>query len=275
MVSRKIFTEPLPKNLSPPSSGVSTVYETGNSMEVITVQSPQGNLSNYRRISGNAYVDTSTGKLKSYHPRNRSTEDYAQFNRSFTELRRTILTNFAGSRAELHVTLTISPELDADLASAHRFFRSYWKRLHYHYPTCEYVAIAEPHQTGRFHFHLLLLNVSGESLFIPNEEIQQLWRVGFTKAIRIDDVDRLASYFCSAEKRKRWATFYHPGQRLFRCSKGIARPSKMKMTREEVDAYVQREGYRRVSGYSCAIRQETGDGTERTLNVIVHERFRR
>lgn len=275
MAIRKTFAEPLPKNLSPPASGICTVIEAGNTMEVVTVQNPQGNLANYRRISGSSYVDDSTGELKHYTPRKHNSGDYHLFKRSYDELRRTILTNFTGSSSELYITLTVDSKFSADLTSLHEYFRSFWKRFHYRYPDSEYVVIAEPHKSGRFHFHALVLNTSGEMFFIPNEDVYALWQVGFTKTAHINDVDKLASYFCTKEKQMRWSEFYCRGHRLFRCSHGIRRPSKSKMTREEVDCYAEQKGFRRYSGYTCYIQQECDDGTSRTLNVITHERFRR
>lgn len=262
---------------SPPKpTATSTVYQAKNFLEVVTFRALQENLSRYRRIDKTTYLDCSTGELKTYRRKERSSTDQAtKCKRSYVVLRRILLANFTASKSELHIVLTVKPQRGADLPSLNQYFRKFWKRFHYYYPTCEYIAIAEPHQTGRFHFHLLLLDISGRQLIVPNEKVQNLWQIGFTQTERIRNVDKLVSYLCSANKRSLWVAFYQPGQRLFRCSKNIARPVAKKMSRKEVDAYAEREGFECVTGYSYAVCQEGGEGPGRTLNVITHEQFRR
>ena len=270
--------EPKPKTeiqfigYSPPlPTDDSTVYVSEKCLEVVSSRHRQNNLSAYRRVDKYHFVDQCTGELRDYRPKEHSEQDTPSHSyHGFNELRRTILANFTGSERELHLVLTAAPEHSADLAELQQTFRRFWKRFSYRYPLIEYLSIAEPHETGRFHFHVLVTAPSQSKLYI-----QQLWQVGYTKVTRTVSGDRLSAYFCSAKKKERWGKFYRPGQRLFRCSKGIIRPQRKKLKREEVDTIVEQGGFRWVSGKTYTVSCDYGDGNKHFTNVITKEQYQR
>ncbi|MBD5084167.1 MAG: hypothetical protein HDT33_03640 [Clostridiales bacterium] len=252
-----------------------TVYEAETFMEAVASACTPNNLQQYRRVDKRHYVDTRTGELKEYQKQERPPDDLSFYSRSFNELRRIIFANFTGSSAECHVTLTVAPGLSATLSDLQEYFRKFFKKFHYHYPICEYLTIAEPHQNGRYHLHVLLLNTSGNSLCISNEKIQQWWRMGQTYICKVRKPEVMANYFCSVKKQRRWAEHYYPNHRLFRCSNGISRLQKRKMTRKEVSEYAEEKGFHFVSGRTYQISQGDTEGGVQTVNVVTRERFRR
>ena len=88
---------------SPPKpTATSTVYQSKNFLEVVTFRALQENLSRYRRIDKTTYLDRSTGELKTYRRKERSSTDQAaKCKRSYVVLRRILLANFTASRSEL------------------------------------------------------------------------------------------------------------------------------------------------------------------------------
>lgn len=85
----------------------------------------------------------------------------------------------------------------------------------------------------------------------------------------------MANYFCSIRKQRQWAEHYRPHHRLFRCSKGIIRPQKRNMTREEVSEYAEEEGFQFVSGRTYQISQGDMEEGMHTVNIVTKEQFRR
>ena len=263
------FCEPDPKSES-------TVYPSENWVEVVTTTRREGNnIAKYRRISGDRFVDSSTGEVREYQRNLGEPVDASKFKRNFDELRRTICSNVRGKGAELHITLTVRPELSADFEAIYNYFTGFRKKLQYHYPDFEYIAIAEPHETGRYHLHVVLVSHGDIPVFLSNSEIAKMWDAGFTRTTRITDSDKIAGYFCSMEKRKAWAEFYCPRRRLFRCSKGIVRPKPLRMTGEEVSNYVKEEGLCPARAYRYVVKKTQADGSTQTVNVVTREQFRR
>lgn len=252
-----------------------TVYEAETFMEVVASACTPSNLQQYRRVDKKHYVDIRTGELKEYQQQERPPGNLSFYSRGFNELRRIIFANFTGSSAERHVTLTVMPELDASLPMLQEYFRKFIKKLHYHYPTCAYLTIAEPHHDGRYHFHVLLLNTSGSLLCISNEKIQQWWSMGRTYVCKVRKPEIMAGYFCSIDKQRRWAEYYCPNHRLFRCSRGIRRPHKRNMIRKDVSEYVEEKGFHFVSGRTYQICQGDTEEGMQTVNVVTKEQFRR
>lgn len=252
-----------------------TVYESESFMEVVASACTPNNLQQYRRVDKKHFVDARTGELKEYQQQERPPDDLSFYSRSFNELRRIIFANFAGSKAERHVTLTVATGLSATLPDLQEYFRKFFKKFHYHYPTYEYLTIAEPHQNGRYHLHVLLLNTSGSSLCISNEKIQQWWSIGRTYVCKVREPPIMANYFCSVDKQRRWAEHYCPNHRLFRCSKGISRLQKRSMTRKEVSEYVGEKGFQFVFGRTYQISQSGAEGDMQTVNIVTKEQFRR
>lgn len=259
----------------PAASQCCTVYEAKNFMEVVASACTSNNLQQYRRVDKRHFIDICTGELREYQRQERPPDDLSFYSRSFSELKRLILANFTGSNAERHIVLTVSPELNATPSDLQEYFRKFIKKLRYHYPMCEYLTIVEPHQSGRYHLHVLLLNPSGSSLYISSEKIRKWWGIGRIYTCKVRESEVMANYFCSHKKQQRWAESYYPHHRLFRCSKGIIRPQKRKMTGEEIKLYAEKEGFHFDFGRTYQISQGDTEENMHTVNIVTKEQFRR
>ena len=112
----------------------------------------------------------------------------------FRTLRQLIATNFAGGDSELFVTLTYADQHN-DPERIYSDLDKFWKRLKYKYAGLKYIAIVEPHASGNFHIHMLLSDTSGKPLYIPYEDLNDIWGLGMTEIDRLDDIDHMGAYF--------------------------------------------------------------------------------
>ncbi len=112
----------------------------------------------------------------------------------FKDLRYLINSNYVGGECELFVTLTYADQTN-DGKQIHRDFGKFWERLKYRYRdhALKYISIVEPHESGNYHIHLLLQ--SDKHLYIPNDVMESIWGLGYTKTERLDNVDNIGAYF--------------------------------------------------------------------------------
>lgn len=118
--------------------------------------------------------------------------------RIFKDLRQKIAHNFSGGLNELFVTLTYRGEEQTnDPQKVHNDFKCFWQRLQRAYAKeqLSYISIVEPHGSGNFHIHLLLLARGVEHLYIPYDHMQSIWSHGNVKVERLEDVDHMGAYF--------------------------------------------------------------------------------
>lgn len=118
--------------------------------------------------------------------------------RIFKDLRQKIAHNFSGGLNELFVTLTYRGEEQTnDPKKVHNDFKNFWDRLKRAYPEekLSYIAIVEPHGSGKFHIHLLLQAKGVDHLYIPFDHMERLWSHGNAKVERLEDVDHMGAYF--------------------------------------------------------------------------------
>lgn len=118
--------------------------------------------------------------------------------RIFKDLRQKIAHNFSGGLNELFVTLTYrGEEQNNDPEKIHHDFKLFWQKLKRAYAEAglSYITIVEPHETGRFHIHLLLRANNVDHLFIPFTEMEQLWGHGNVNIERLEEVDNVGAYF--------------------------------------------------------------------------------
>lgn len=209
--------------------------------------------SNILKIDSDRYVVKSTGEIKYYeHTETRSQSDNS-IKQTMKKLRYLINANFSGQKNELWATLTFR---DTNIAKRpnviYRKFNKFIKRLNYkHKEKLEYIAILEPHGINNndisdwhgFHLHLLLKS-SSSSLYIPYHEFERIWGLGMCRIERLQGIDNigayLSAYLTNAElsdtdsKEKKYIKgsrlwLYPKGVRIYRKSKGIQYPKRIKM----------------------------------------------
>jgi len=76
-----------------------------------------------------------------------------------------------------------------DLTKGNKIFNQFIKRLTYKYPNLKYVAVIEFQKRGAIHYHLLC-NLP----YVDNKEIKKIWRQGFIRINKIDNVDNVGAY---------------------------------------------------------------------------------
>ena len=106
-------------------------------------------------------------------------------NRTKTEIRRLINSN---PHLNKFITLTFAENI-TDLKTANYIFNQFIKRISYRYVDFEYIAVPEFQKRGAVHYHLLC-NLP----YIEADELSQIWRQGFVKINKVDEVNNLGAY---------------------------------------------------------------------------------
>lgn len=250
----------------PDPMAVSSVQDFGNVLEVTTSRSLSPNLSRYRRLSPNTYLDCNTGEVCAYHSRDKPSPN--SINRAFKKLYRSICANFTDGNG-IMLTLTVANELPATPTALYSYFGRFWRKVKNHYPLAEYISVIEPHQSGRFHFHVLLKLKSGLMPTPSTDFIGRCWTVGIVHIKQIYDVTGLAGYLTSKKKKFAWIQNHVPRAKLWRSSKGIVRPITKTMDRKRLEEYVKNNSFRFSGGDRVKVIYNNGT----VANIITHERF--
>ncbi|HEM4717851.1 TPA: replicative protein [Streptococcus suis] len=208
---------------------------------------------NILKIDSDRYVVKSTGELKYYEHTETRSQSINSIKQTMKKLRYLINANFSGQTNELWSTLTFR---DSNIAKRpqeiYKEFNKFIKRLNYKYKEkLDYIAILEPHGINSsvisdwhgFHLHLLLKS-SSSSLYIPYQEFEEIWGLGMCRIERLKNIDNIGAYLSayltnaelsdtdSMEKKyikgsRLW--LYPKGVRIYRKSKGIQYPKRIKM----------------------------------------------
>lgn len=225
-----------------------------------------------KKLNANRYIDTRTGELKDFSHANNRAENKATVAQSLRNLRDVINTNLTEPEKALWVTFTYRANM-TDPDRLYQDYRKFWLRFRYRYPKTQYIAAAEPQARGAWHLHCLFF-FPGKAPFIPNAEMEKLWRQGFTKTKSLRNIDNPGLYLTSylgdmeltealqaratkgngmtekqvADEKGQRRTkaiikggrlcLYPTGFRLFRCSKGIKRPEILQTTEEQAQKII-------------------------------------
>ena len=271
-----------------PDNQLCTVYQCNHIVDVISIQKRSRSISHYKRISKTHYFDVKTGEVFEYQKQEKRSQSLKD---TFIQLRRLINNNFTGRHSELMLVLTYSTYMD-NAEQLYQDFRKFWLRFKYHFPPSEYITIIEPQSSGSYHIHALVKTRDGSMLFVPKNQLDQLWGHGGTYVSRITDVDNLGAYFCSyftnldyfenTDNQKKYPSakmivknarlrYYPPNLKIYRCSKGIKHPKPITLPYSEV---------KRLVGDSQPVRQSAKhivsvdeNGTEHKLNAIEYRQY--
>ncbi|MGQ3448328.1 rolling circle replication-associated protein [Streptococcus pneumoniae] len=208
---------------------------------------------NILKIDSDRYVIKSTGEIKYYEHTETRNQSENSIKQTMKKLRYLINANFSGRKNELWATLTFKDTIIAKQPSLiYKEFNKFIKRLNYKYKEkLEYIAILEPHgiegndilKWHGFHLHLLLKS-SSSSLYLPYREFESVWGLGMCRIERLKNIDNigayLSAYLTNAEfsednsSKKKYVKgsrlwLYPRGVRIYRKSKGIKYPKRIKM----------------------------------------------
>ncbi|MFZ2559998.1 MAG: replicative protein [Lactococcus raffinolactis] len=249
---------------------------------------------NIQKLDADRYVVLETGEIKEFDKSENRSENKNSLNQTMKKLRYLINANFSGKPNELWITLTFADSLLARNANAvYLYFNKFIKRLRYKYgKDLEYMAVLEPHEIKNgdiknwhgYHFHLLLKSYVRKKIFIPHEDFENIWGLGFCRIERLNNIDNIGAYLsayltnvednseivdCANKKKyikgaRLW--LYPKGIRIYRKSKGIKKPTRIKMTYAEA---------RTIIGVEPHYRKKIPIEIDDFQNTIIYEQFNR
>lgn len=172
-----------------------TLTEMGHLTEIQYLEK-QNTKANILKLNSDEYVVLKTGEVKEFEKSENRSDNLNSLRKTFKKLRYLINNNFSGSCSELFLTLTYKENI-TDTKRIYKDFSLFMKRLRYKYKSLSYLAIIEPQQRGAWHFHVLLRDDEKKPLFIPNKEVAEIWRLGFVRVTKLQNVDNIGAYLCS------------------------------------------------------------------------------
>lgn len=258
-----------------PSNAYVTVTKMNHIVEVQHMEK-MNRTANIKKLSSDHYIDLSTGEKKEFtHSENRQ-QNYNSLRQTFKKIRYLINTNFMGKPNELHITLTYKENM-TDANQLYKDYDKFFKRLRYKYrdvSSIDYISVIEPQERGAWHCHVLVRFNDLNTIFVPNEEVRNLWRNGFVTVKTLRNVDNIGAYLSAyladievsdetdsktalkaieegrevvtkevEGKEKRFIKggrlhMYPSGMNLYRKSKGIKMPKRQEMKFEKVKKIV-------------------------------------
>lgn len=199
-----------------------------------------GVIGRYRKLDKDTMIDIETGEMLGVNHSKTRSEQMQGMRRSIRRLRMIINANFFGESNELFITLTYAENMQ-DIKRLYKDYVIFYQKLKRRYKDYgfEYIAVPEPQLRGAWHLHVLLKSMNKEYLYIPNNEVADLWGHGFTKTQRLKDVDNVGAYVSAyltdlydedtGVKTKGARVYLYPaGMNLYRCSRGIKKPEIVK-----------------------------------------------
>lgn len=185
--------------------------DMNNIKEVMYIQKSTNIAFHITKLNKNEYMINETGEICKYkHTENRQ-QNIDSLRKTFKKIRNIINYNFTGAKNELVFTLTYAENI-TDTKRLYVDFKKFMKRLRYKYQKqtkIEYMSIVEPQGRGAWHCHVLLKFVDVKKIYIPNNEIWNMWSSegykdkldggeGYdytkVKAIKTKGVDNIGAY---------------------------------------------------------------------------------
>ena len=145
-----------------------------------------------KKISKEQYIDTRTGEVCDFqHIKNRA-DDKQNVSKTLSKGRDLINCNITDNSRVRWVTLTYAENM-TNPERLYLDFKHFNEKLRKIYGKYEYITCAEPQARGAWHLHCLLI-FPDIAPFIPNSELANIWRKGFVKIQKLDNVDNVGAY---------------------------------------------------------------------------------
>ena len=283
------------------------ITDMGNIKEIMYLEKCNKQPFGIKKISKDEYIVLATGEIQEYKNKseNRS-QDKESLRKTFKKIRELINTNFVGNPNELCFTITYKENI-RDPKILYNDFRKFMKKLKYRYGDIDYINVVEPQGRGAWHCHILLRFNDLKKAYIPNRDVAEMWGHGFVKVKAMKkDIDNLGAYLSAylgdieindsnvsdliadgsikpgqainikevdvdgVKKKfiKGGRLHYYPsGMNIYRCSRGIKKPTISHMTYSEAKKIV---GAATPTYSSCTLVQ---DDNENIINTIVYEQY--
>ena len=228
-----------------------------------------------KKLDKERYVNLKTGEVGEFKQGEVRSDSFNSLRQTFKKVRYLINNNYTGAGNELHITLTYAENMQ-DTKRLYSDFKKFIKKFRYKYEkeygSIDYMTVVEPQERGAWHHHLLLRfnDKAGSKIFIPNDEVCEIWGHGFTNIHSLSGVDNigayLSAYLADVEltsenihgavvgqkeikvvevngQEKKFIKggrlhLYPSGMNLYRKSKGIQMPERQEMKYEDIKKVV-------------------------------------
>lgn len=259
------------ENFKIPDRKIVTMTKMNHLIEIQSMEK-SNHKATIKKISATEYVHLATGELREFQEiaKNRS-ESINSMYKTLKRLRYLINNNFIGADNELFLTLTYAENMQ-DTERLYNDLDKFYKRLRYKYKgitSIDYINVIEPQGRGAWHCHILLRFNDLEKVFIPNNELAEIWGHGFTVTKSIKEIDNIGAYLTAyltdmeigqldpqyimdndlqgseikTVDGKNYVKgarlyMYPPGVNIYRHSRGIKKPERVKMSYENAKKHV-------------------------------------
>lgn len=228
-----------------------------------------------KKLDKERYVNLKTGEIGEFKQSEVRSDSYNSLLQTFKKLRYLINNNYTGAGNELFITLTYKENM-TDRKRLYSDFDKFMKRFRYKYGkihgSIDYMTVVEPQGRGAWHHHLLIRfnDMKGKKIFIPSNEVAEIWGHGFVNMKSLKDCDNIGAYLCAYladveltdenigrafrekqevipkvvdGKEKNFIKggrlhLYPSGMNLYRKSKGIQMPERQDMKYEDIKKIV-------------------------------------
>lgn len=179
-----------------------TVTEMGNILQ-IKHSSFHNQQPSAKKLSKHLYINLKTGKLIESKKKTstKRSESPVSLNRTFQKVGQLVQANVSEPEKVRWVTFTYRENM-TDTKRLYEDFRRFYGRLvtyckKHGWSKPEYISIAEPQGRGSWHLHVFFIWLDQVAPFIPNKDLENLWRHGFTKIKALKKTDNVAGYLVS------------------------------------------------------------------------------
>lgn len=166
------------------------------------------NLSNYKKISKNLYLDKKTNIVRQYN-KNLYKSDIAIKN-SMKRLKDLIDMNFCKDNTELFITLTTKENI-SELDIIKRYVLNFIRRLKHKYLDSDFIYIykfEKNKELEKWHCHILLKDSNHKVTYISNNELFDIWKNGYVNVQRVNSKkgventkkDNIKDYMCKSNQ---------------------------------------------------------------------------
>lgn len=245
-----------------------TVTNMGHILEVQHM-AKRNRTNHIQKIDSERYVFLETGEIREFERSENRSDSENSLRQTFKRIRYLINNNFTGADNELFLTMTYAENMQ-DTTRLYEDLKKFMMRLRYKFKgksTIDYLNVVEPQARGAWHSHILLRFNDLESIYLPNNEVADLWGHGFTVTKSLKGVDNIGAYLSAylidleipegyevnnkekvvvkrvdgQDKRflkggRLW--MYPPGMNLYRSSRGIKMPERVEMAYKDVKKIV-------------------------------------
>jgi len=195
-----------------------------------------------RKLSKTEYVDMLTGEIRQYNRSENRALSINSLQKSFRNLSDIIKANFVGG-SEIMITVDYGvPMTNTDKLT--NDIKLFIRKLRRKIPCLEYINIVEYKGNGDLHAHILMFRSDSKRLTFDRDWLVKKWNNQNLYVQRIKNfeaVEKLTTYFNPFWNKKKFdrLRFYDSDFKIYRCSRGIARPTATELTYAEAEELIE------------------------------------